>query len=522
MSVQRTRATVAVTTAVTALIVVLTFALFSTTAWSSDSTTPSGSASSAATAPDSTAGLAAMPQMQAASESKIKNVVFILADDLDWAAFEQVPRLKALESAGMTFRNFVVTDSLCCPSRSSILRSQYVHNHLVVSNRDASGGGWQTFYVRGEENDCLATWLHDAGVQTAFFGKYLNEFGKGKTGPTWVPPGWDRWFVPVTDGAMYRGYNYTIDSNGTLVKYGDKPKDFLPDVLIEKSTQFIENTTEPFYVQINPTTPHAPFPVAKRHAKADKGAHLPQTASFNAVGLNEAPWRASLPKLSPKRLKKMEKDWRQRVRSAESIADAYDAVRASLQRSGKLDSTLIVVGSDNGFHAANRRLPEGKRTPYAEDTVVPYVFIGPDVPAAKAVNDLTSTIDLGPTFSALLGGNTPTWTDGRSLVPFLADASVDTWRTGILTESLSAPEPGDPDFDALKPPRFESLRTQRWVYVEYADGSKELFDRAADPVEMNNVIDTTDPTTVAALARQLRAFENCAGDTCRIADALPN
>ncbi len=75
----------------------------------------------------------------------VRNVVFVLADDLDWELFTQVPRLAALQDEGMTFTNSTVTDSLCCPSRTSILRGQYIHNHRVVSNMSFSGGGWPTF-----------------------------------------------------------------------------------------------------------------------------------------------------------------------------------------------------------------------------------------------------------------------------------------------------------------------------------------------------------------------------------------
>lgn len=520
MTGPHSRAMIVVTAVVTALLVTLSVGAFSTKAWSSDGSVASATPSAA---PSGQApGLTTLPAIEQPEQDTIDNVVFILADDLDWALFRQVPRLSALQSAGTTFLNTTATDSLCCPSRSSILRSQYVHNHLVVSNREASGGGWPTFYTRGEENDCLSTWLHGAGVTTGFFGKYLNEFGKGKTGPTWVPPGWDRWFVPVTDAAMYRGYDYTINSNGALVSYGHKPKDFLTDVLTEKAVQFIGNAQQPFYVQINPTNPHSPYPVAKRHAKADAGTHLPRMENFNQTGINEPAWRQGLPELSAKRLKNMDRNWQRRVRSAESVADVYDAVRAELQRTGKLEHTLIVVGSDNGYHAANRRLPGGKRTPYLEDTVVPYVFIGPGVPTGHTVDAMTSTIDLGPTFAGLLGAQTPTWTDGRSLVPFLSGQPVTQWRTGILSESLSDPQPGDPDYETLKPPQFESLRTQRWLYVEYADGTRELFDRATDPSELDNVIDTADQATVTALAAQLQALKTCAGESCRTADSLPN
>ena len=109
------------------------------------------------------------------STSDIKNVVLLLADDLDWTAFNQVPRLAALKDAGTTLTNFVVTDSLCCPSRTSLMRSQFVHNHRVISNVPPTGG-WSKFYMRKLQNDCLPTWLQAAGVNTSLIGKYLNGF----------------------------------------------------------------------------------------------------------------------------------------------------------------------------------------------------------------------------------------------------------------------------------------------------------------------------------------------------------
>jgi arylsulfatase A-like enzyme len=210
------------------------------------------------------------------------------------------------------------------------------------------------------------------------------------------------------------------------------------------------------------------------------------------------------------------------VQSSETIADAYDAVVAALEKAGKLDTTLIVLGSDNGYHSAVRRLPPGKRTPYLEDTVVPYVFIGPGVEAGAKVASMTSTIDLGPTFASLLNAKAPEWTDGRSLVPFLARGTVEGWRTGVISESLSQARPGDPDYETLKPPRFTALRTEQWVYVEYEDGTKELYNRLTDPEELDNVLPTADPDLVKSLNRQLLALQACAGPTCRLADSLPN
>ena len=451
--------------------------------------------------------------------TRIENVVLVLADDLDWATFRQVPRLAALQAEGLTLTNLTVTDSLCCPSRVSILRSQFVHNHKVVSNVYESGGGWLTFANLGEENDCLPVWLRSAGVQTAMFGKYLNGYGKTAPTPEYVPPGWDRWFVPVTDGAMYRGFGYTINSNGTLIDYGYAKKDLINDVLTDSAVQYLRNARQPFFAQLSLTAPHDPFPVAKRHRDAGKGAQVPRTPAYNAVGAAEPLWRARLLPLNDRQLGKLDRKWRKRVQSAESVADAVARVRVTLRAAGKEDSTLIIVGSDNGFHAATRRMTPGKRTPYAEDTVVPYVLIGPGIAGGSVMDKMTSTIDLAPTITELLGGTVPAFVDGRSLVPFL-DGQPASWRTGMLTESLSDPQPGDPDYSTFRPPQFSALRTQRWLYVEYKDGSRELFDRYADPSEVNNIIATADPGLVAALQAQLQALNECSGAQCRVADAM--
>src|SRR2546430_14729578 len=79
-----------------------------------------------------------------AKSSKKPNIVFILTDDLDLNSYLDPPRFPKANSLlvqkGTTFSNFFVTDSLCCPSRSSILRGQYVHEHDGLGNLPPSGG----------------------------------------------------------------------------------------------------------------------------------------------------------------------------------------------------------------------------------------------------------------------------------------------------------------------------------------------------------------------------------------------
>jgi N-acetylglucosamine-6-sulfatase len=121
-------------------------------------------------------------------EPKPPNVVLVLADDLaqgdiDAHTLEHMPHLRALMEEGTTFDNSFVTNSLCCPSRATILRGQYVHNHGILHNEPPLGGA-ERFRLSGADASTMATWSEERGYRTAFFGKYMNGYGG-----TYVPPG---------------------------------------------------------------------------------------------------------------------------------------------------------------------------------------------------------------------------------------------------------------------------------------------------------------------------------------------
>ncbi len=455
------------------------------------------------------------------SLSDVKNVVFILADDLDWNLFNQLPRMVALRDQGMTFTNHTVTDSLCCPSRVSILRGQYIHNHKVISNISETGGGWPTFRKRGEEKDCLPVWLSNAGVTTALYGKYLNDYPEKRSQATYVPPGWDEWAVPISRGDSYTGYNYVLNENGKLKPFGKEPQDFLNDVITNKAANFIRTAQEPFFLELSTYSPHRPAPVARRNLNKQGGAIAPRTPLYNTYGIDEPAWLSGTRLLNAKQLANVDKQWRKRAKSAESVADSVQALMAMLKATGKDKNTLVVVTADNGYHMGERRMFKGKRTPYASDTVVPMIVIGPGVPAGATVNEMTSTIDLAPTFSEVLGTSAPNWVDGRSIMGFLpAGETPSNWRDAALSESLGISTPDDPDYQKNAPPQFFALRTPKWLYVEYVDGSRTLYNRENDPFEMVNLIKSADPLLVASLSAQLMQLSTCSGDTCRVADSI--
>ena len=121
------------------------------------------------------------------------NILFILTDDQDVASVSEMPNVRSLLAAeGTSFERAFVTTALCCPSRSSILRGQYAHNHGIWTTREPDGG-FRRFEELGLGESTIATWLDGAGYHTGYMGKYLNEYGSFDEPIKHVPPGWDRW-----------------------------------------------------------------------------------------------------------------------------------------------------------------------------------------------------------------------------------------------------------------------------------------------------------------------------------------
>src|SRR5215217_3634320 len=216
------------------------------------------------------------PPTRVVGTSDAPNVILVLADDLDARLLEEhladYPNLRELAAEGTTFENAFVTDPLCCPSRTSILRGQYAHNHEIVGNSWPRGGS-NKFRVLRLGESTVATWLQDEGYRTVLIGKYMNGYYG-----TRVPVGWDDWYAIAGDYLSNK-----LNENGRIVSY-DSERHHLDDVLAEKSTGYVRATTAddpPFFMWIGTKAPHAPATPAARHEDTFVGARLPRPPSFN-------------------------------------------------------------------------------------------------------------------------------------------------------------------------------------------------------------------------------------------------
>ncbi|MEV5573000.1 sulfatase [Spirillospora sp. NPDC052269] len=454
------------------------------------------------------------------------NIILVLADDLATADMGNFPNLGRLAREGLTLRNFIVSDSWCCPSRATILRSQYVHSHDVRTNTPPDGG-YGRFHTAGEDAETLGTWMHGAGYRTSLIGKYLN--GYPASVPTgYVPPGWDDWHVPVPHH-MYQQSDFHLVENGRVNAY---PQGHLDDVLADKGTSFIRTAprNKPFFLYLAPIAPHLPAAFAARHASAFPDAKIPRSASFNRAGSGPQPrWLRQMGPIGADALSGSNRINRDRLRSMLSVDDMVGALLRTLRETGRLNDTYLFFTSDNGFHMGQHQLWPGKTTPYEEDIRVPTLVRGPGIRPGTSTSALAGTVDLAPTFTNLAGSPLPSCAEGRSLFPILKGHRPADWRKALLVEFFAghpSTHPEGPDCDSRPshvrtcplPPTYAALRTERNTYVEYKTGERQLFDLAKDPDELHNAIADAKPTFVHQMSSWLTRFRACRGATCRLMD----
>jgi arylsulfatase A-like enzyme len=445
------------------------------------------------------------------------NIILILTDDLDAKSAAYMPRLKTLlADRGTTFANFFVDVSLCCPSRASILRGQYAHNTRIFTNRPPDGG-FERFRALGHENSTIATWLQAAGYRTVLLGKYLNGYPSGDA-PTYIPLGWDEWY------GVIRGhyFDYQINENGRIVSYGSNAEEYETDVLARKATDFIRRTAAvaPFFIYLAPFAPHGPATPAPRHQNAFAEVSAPRPPSFNEQEVGDKPlWLRNQPLLTLNQIVRIDELYRKRLQSLLAVDEMMATLIETLQSSGALENTYIFFTSDNGFHLGEHRLPQGKNTAYEEDIHVPLVVRGPNVPAGRALEHLAGNIDLAPTFAELAGAPLPDFVDGRSLRPLLGSnpPRTEAWRQALLIELGS---PSQARRRRTGRPACQAVRTKEYLYVEYVGtGERELYNLHDDPYELQSSYVTADRSLLAALSSQLARLRECAGSSCRTAEA---
>ncbi len=468
------------------------------------------------------------------------NLVVIMTDDQDQRSMSVMDKVNQLLAyGGTTFSNHFVSYSLCCPSRASFLTGQYAHNHKVLGNIPPGGG-----YYALDHSNTLPVWLQNAGYRTAHIGKYLNGYGTPSASElakideyvpkdyetlasiipppsaTQIPPGYTEWYGLV-DPFTYAYYNYIINENGQLIKYGDKPEDYQSDVLTEKAVNFIERTQDnstPFFLVVAYVAPHAGLPnpptepePAPQYKNALKNCTLPRPPSFNEADVSDKAQVNQFPKLKPLDIKAIESSYCNRLRSLLSVDDGVEKITQALKRAGKLENTFVFFVSDNGYMEGQHRIPAGKGFAYEESSRTPLLVRGPGVTAGSSIGQIVGNIDLAPTMVELAGAKANRVMDGLSLTKLIRDPQG-SWRKDYLLESLQIY-------------LYSALRNDQYLYAEFP------IDRKSSEVEFYNFVKDSchqaDPyqlesqaknscyaSVLKQLARRLQELRTCSGESC--------
>jgi N-acetylglucosamine-6-sulfatase len=459
-----------------------------------------------------TAGACAGPGNQPGGPADRTNVVLVLTDDLSMNLLPYMPNVQALAADGTTFSQYTVTDSLCCPSRSSIFTGRFPHNTGVFTN-SGDDGGFHVFQ-KEQERDTFATTLSRAGYRTAMMGKYLNGYQPQEHG---VRPGWTEWDVA---GGGYNEYNYNLNENGTVKHYGKAPGDYLTTVIEGKATSFITASAtagKPFLLEVATFAPHGPYTPAPADEQALPGLTAPRGPSFDKLPADAPDWLADHQPLTAGEITRIDTAYRKRAQSVRSVDRMVGNLRQTLEKTGVAGRTVVVFSSDNGFHLGEHRLAAGKQTAFDHDVHVPLVMAGPGVRKGATVGATVQNIDLRPTFEQL-GGITPgPAVDGRSLVPLLRDGSAPGWKqTGLIEHHGPGQAADDPDRQTAAsgtPPTYSALRGSSFTYVEYEGGAKEYYDRSTDPDELANVVTRLPAARLVDLHATLAKLTTCKGAT---------
>ena len=401
------------------------------------------------------------------------NVVLILTDDQRWDTLWAMPTVeRLLASHGVTFRNYFVTTSLCCPSRASILTGLYSRHTGVFTDAPPLGGA-----PRFHDQSTLATWLQAKGYATGLVGKYLNSYDLIAHH---IPPGWNVWDAIASRLPATHYYNYRINQNGRIVHYGTGPSDYSTTVLTHLAVRFIDRARSPFFLDFCPIAPHGPEIPAPRDRGLFGNTPLPRSPSFDEADVSDKPWGFHFKPLSTGGMDRARDEWDAELATLQAVdRGVADIVKAVAER-GQLSSTVFMFTSDNGVLLGEHRL-FGKIWPYEESIRVPLVIRVPWATSGWTDDHMVANIDLAPTIAELGGTRPPARVDGLSLVPLLYRQDL-AWRTGLVIEYL-----GESGFAHGGPPPFEAIRTEGFLYVEYRSGWRELYDLRKDPYELNNL-----------------------------------
>ena len=458
------------------------------------------------------------------------NILFIFSDDHAQHAISaygslvnRTPNIDRLAQGGVRFMNSFCVNSICTPSRATLLTGQYSHlNGVPVFNRfDGS-------------RDNVAKRLRAGGYYTGMIGKW--HLGSD-------PTGFDRWIVLPGQGVYWNpgflvpGHKLTIEGHCT-------------EITTRLGIEFLKTrpTDKPFFLMLHHKAPHRPWEPDGRNRPIFQERVIPEPATFwddyatrpAALPFNQQTVAKDLTRLDLKlpppaeltgakrsewlNVKPMEvevtqsdgtkklltgKDlirWKYQrymqdyLACVQGVDDSVGKVLDYLEETGLATNTIVFYSSDNGWYLGDLGLYD-KRFMYEPGLRVPLIVRGPGIKSGSVPTQFVANIDLAPTFLELAGLTVPTSMQGRSLLPLLRGERPAEWRKSLYYRYYH--DPGHHNTAAHLGVR---TATHKLIYYWKKD-AYEMFDLTLDPTEQRNLLygDGAKRPEVSAKFQELKA-----------------
>lgn len=441
------------------------------------------------------------------------NVLFIAVDDLRvelgcyGMEHVQSPHIDRLASRGTLFRRAYCQQTVCNPSRASVLTGM----------RPDTLGVWDLpthFREKRPDAVTLPQLFMQAGYHSQCVGKIFHNWRQ------------DRWRGDAASWSVPSVLHYNNHGNDTPQVSGEIPPNLasgtyrtecrdVPDeayfdgrvaARAVSTLRTLHAKDQPFFLAVGFWKPHGPFNAPKRYWDLYDPAAIPLPERVTPpegvpeIALTDARYDEGADAAS---LREMHHGYL----AAISYLDAQvGRVLSELERLGRADETIVVFWSDHGLHLGEHGLLR-KTTAFELDARTPLILASPRHPGGEQTEALVELVDLYPTLAELCGLRPPKVIEGKSLVPLLGDPTGSI-RGTALTQT---PRPNYPRGESPQSMGY-SIRTDRYRYTEWRDHqtgvvlARELYDHADDPGETKNIAEQADERgAVERLSRLLAA-----------------
>ena len=412
------------------------------------------------------------------------NILFITVDDLnDWVGClggnpdAQTPNLDRLAQQSVLFSNAHCQVALCNASRESMMTGMYASTTGIYGN---SLKRTSPAYAKAKH---MPVWLGENGYRTMCMGKiYHKDHGK-KSRWDEVGPKTERW-GPVPPNGKQFTKRFGKDAKDSLawaaldIEVGGMPDEKIAAWGIEKLNHDYD---QPFFLALGFYKPHTPMTAPKRYFDQFDRASLtlPEVLENDLDDVPEIGRRWVLDRqkiIAEEAVKRYSPTYRRELVHAYHacvalVDDCVGQVLDQLDKSPYADNTIVVLCSDHGWHLGEKNHWR-KWMPWEESTRSLLIVRAPKAAGNGSISERTvGLIDIYPTLADLCELEAPSNVQGESFQALLENPES-SWVRPALTSTTAG---------------NHTVRSDRWRYIRYKDGSEELYDHENDPHEWHNL-----------------------------------